>query len=594
MRHRDKKLVFTNGDNPQTSNEPDDTEDPDYDDNLKKHKIHPIKNKRKRPYKFRKSTRIASMKYIKYDDKLDILTKEPNNETNSDTSDEEIKSNSDEEIKLDEETEKIRDELMSETWFNELSDKKQVYYIEKIRDLMTYKEKIPSTKEIIDLKIDPENIKILLVDRKELDFYDKLDPVYEEACRKFLRKFNNFVDTNNAEKYEKINSMKKKILNQTKFIESMRDRILNSDFDDKIKSIMYEKYITMTISDPETAPKYLTWIETALSIPQQPKKIVIDASIPLNQAISNLMVEMMDKLNKKIYGMDEAKEELLCMVANMIGNPSSKYKAIGLYGPPGIGKTMIAKIMSEVLELPMEQIALGGIVDSNFLEGHSFTYIGSEPGCITKSFIKMKYTNGIIFLDELDKISQTDKGKEIEHSLLHITDFTQNHDFRDKYMPEIPINLSNIIFIYSMNTISGLDSALASRIPVIKFDGYTSREKIDIVKKYIMPEILDNYGIGHGDVIIGPNEIQYLVQIVKEEDELDGKSGVRGLKKALDKIINRINLYKVASTNGKIDVKLSFDIPNFKLPFVIDSSLINKIIKNNSSWYPSMYPSMYL
>jgi ATP-dependent Lon protease len=288
----------------------------------------------------------------------------------------------------------------------------------------------------------------------------------------------------------------------------------------------------------------------------------------------------MNKLNQKVYGMDEIKEELICIVTNMIKNPQSKFKVIGLYGPPGIGKTMIANVISEGLGLPMEKISLGGMTDSSFLEGHGFTYIGSEPGCIVKALTKMGCTNGIIYLDELDKISKSDKGKEIEHSLLHITDFTQNHDFKDKYMPEIPVNLSDCIFICSMNTIEELDSALLSRIPVVKFNGYTSTQKIIILQNYLLPEVLTNYGMSVIDFIITNDVAKYLIENIREEDESNGKSGVRGLKNILNKIINRINLYKLSAINGKLPFKMSFEINNFKLPYTLTTKLIDQILKN--------------
>ncbi|XWV26046.1 hypothetical protein QJ857_gp1034 [Tupanvirus soda lake] len=490
----------------------------------------------------------------------------------------------------------IMEELLDEPWFEKLPEEEQVYYVERMRELRTPSQNLPTIKDIMDMNIDTENIKVLIMERRNLDEYEKLSPAYHDACQKFMKKLEYLTDKDYILKQKKIKELEKDIMNQSKFVQPLRDRILQSNYNDTIKTVIYDKYITMCESDTDDAAKYKTWIETVLSIPQEPKKIDLDTTIPQNEAISKLVVEMMMKLNEKVYGMEEAKEELLCIIANMMANPKSKHKAIGLYGPPGIGKTMIAKVLSEVLKLPMEQIALGGVTDSSFLEGHGFTYVGSEPGCIVKAAIKMKCTNGILYLDEVDKISKTEKGKEIEHSLLHITDFTQNHDFRDKYMPEIPVDLSDYIFIYSMNTVEELDSALASRIPVVKFDGYTSKQKIKIVSNYILPEILSNYGmIKDTDIILPDASIKHLIRNVKEEDELNGRSGVRGLKKALNRIINRINLYRLASINGKMEVKLSFDIPNFKLPYTVTTMFIDKIIKNSNNRNDiSTYQHLYI
>ena len=179
---------------------------------------------------------------------------------------------------------------------------------------------------------------------------------------------------------------------------------------------------------------------------------------------------------------------------------------------------MLAKIIADVINLPICQIALGGISDASFLEGHSFTYTGSEPGYIAKAVTQMGCTNGIIFLDEIDKISKTDKGKELEHALLHITDFTQNHDFRDKYMPEIPIDLSDHIFIYSMNSTKNMDKALLSRIPIIHFDGYTSEQKIEIIQKFLLPEILKNYDFLSTDIMIPIDTAKLLIKNIQEEE----------------------------------------------------------------------------
>ena len=491
---------------------------------------------------------------------------------------EEVPEDSDSGSPISEEISEDLDEFLDEAWFFTLSEEEKNHYVEKMKKLKTYKEKIPSMRDIMDLEINPESIKMLILEKKRLDTYDKLSPLYEDACFKFLKKFNYVVSNDNTDIQDQLKKIEENLKNNDRYVVPMRDRILSSHYDEQTKALIYNRYITFVCGDDTDLTKHLAWIETVLSIPSKPKEIKIDQSLPRNQAITKMASEMMDKFNTRVYGMEEAKEELVCIVSSMISNPMTKNKAIGLYGPPGIGKTLVANVMSEVLGLPMVQISLGGVTESNFLEGYNFTYLSSEPGCIAKAIIRMNCTNGIIFLDELDKISKAHKGKEVEHALLHITDSTQNHDFRDKYMPEIPINLSDIIFVYSMNTIEELDSALASRIPIVKFQGYNTKQKIDIVKRYLMPELLANYGMSISDILIGDDTIQYLISVVREEDALDHRSGVRGLKKALTKILNRINFCRIASVNGRINFKLSFEIDHFELPYTIDLKLVEKII----------------
>lgn len=462
-------------------------------------------------------------------------------------------------------------ELLDEHWFHKLSKPQQQHYIDKLKRIAAYEKKIPTVKDILDMPDLPkDSAKLLIFERKKLDDHRKLSPVYDTMCKQFLLLLESLIDPQYMERRRNIKSVKDKILAADKYSVSIHDRIMMSHFDDKVKSIIYDKYLQMINMDSDEASKYRAWIETALSIPYMAKPISIDK--PIDQVINR----MSQRLDKKIYGMREAKEELLCIVANMINNPNTKNKAIGMYGPPGIGKTMIVGILAEELNLPKEQIALGGVTDSCFLEGHNFTYVGSSPGAIVKSIVKMGYTNGIIYLDEIDKISKTDKGKEIEHCLLHITDFTQNHDFRDKYISEIPINLSNYVFIYSMNSIRELDSALASRIPVVKFDGYNLMEKCEIVKKFLLPELLPNYDLNEADVIITDDAVRYLVKVVREDGtNINGtKSGVRGLKKVLNKILSRINLHKLSNGN----THMSFRIKNFSLPYTLTTEFIDQVV----------------
>ena len=465
-------------------------------------------------------------------------------------------------------------DLMYEPWFKKLKDSIKIKYMLKVGKLRTFKGDIPSTRDILDLKIGVNNRKVLYNDKRRLDNLDKMSSSYFHECKKFVSKFVHLTNPQIVNSLKEIESLEEKIMNQDSHVHSMDYRILKSDFDDKTKTLLYEKYMLMVKSHNEDGNKYKKWINTALAIPHHAKPIVDGVS---------MIRKVMKTLEEKIYGMEDAKEEMLCMLSNMIINPESKNKVIGMCGPPGIGKTMIAQIIAQAMDLPMQQISLGGITDSSFLEGHDFTYLGSEPGCITKAVIQMGFTNGIIFLDEIDKISKTSHGRELEHSLLHVIDFVQNHSYRDKYMPNIPINLSNFIFIVSMNSTHNMDHALLSRIPIINFPGYTVQNKLIIAEKFIMPELLDNYHINRDSIIVPPEIMKDLINRVPEEDENQGRSGVRNLKKILYRIIGRINLHSMLFDDYEPDIKLSFHIDNLKFPYVVTMDLINQIVKKDDS-----------
>lgn len=462
--------------------------------------------------------------------------------------------------------------LQNEDWFKVLSIEDKNIYTQKILDLEKPTIVLPSIKDIIDLPLERSYIKELIEYRNNLDFMDVGHSKYDRSCEELVRKMNFYQNNNNADMLKKFDEFDKN--NDTN---PLLYRIHNSKFNDHVKSLLYDKYTKYCKNKPENAEdnvKQRDWMETVLALPHDPKQTT---DIDLNTTISNMVSE----LNNQIYGMKEVKNELLCMIVNMINNPSSKFKAIGLSGPPGIGKTMLANIIADALKLPIARIAMGGITDSSFLEGHSFTYLGSEPGYITKSVIRMGCTNGIIFFDEIDKIPKTDKGNEIEYALLHITDFTQNHDYRDKFIVEVPINLSNNIFIYSMNDERMIDPTLRSRIPIFHFDGYTSEEKIELVQRFLLPEILKNYDLS--DVTISTESTKYLINKTHEEGSHNRKSGVRSLKNNLNKIISRINAYRwLANTDGKVNVDLGFTIKDFKFPFVIKKNLINQILEDDA------------
>ena len=473
----------------------------------------------------------------------------------------------------------ILSKCQEEGWYDTLANEDKLHYKNRIKSILKPDIDVPTFQNVLDLPVDKITSKKMMLGMFDLEEYDRINPEYNTSMHAISKQLKYYSNEENKAELDKIESAEKMILDNPRYTQSLHDRILLNPMTQSVREILYDKYMNHCVGDCDRA-KYQEQIETILSIPIKSKKINIDLSLPLNEAIGGLLKKLLEKFDSKVYGMDTIKEELLCMVVNMVVNPESKFKAIGMCGPPGVGKTLLARMIAEVMDLPLQQISLGGVTDSSFLEGHSFTYLGSEPGCIVKAIIQMGWTNGIIYLDEIDKISKAEKGKEIEHALLHITDFTQNHDFRDKYMPEIPINLSNYIFIYSMNTTDNMDTALTSRIPMIDFGGYNHKEKHEIVQKFLLPEMTSNYGLNQDDIVIESSVCDYLISKVHEENESNYKSGVRGLKNTLDKLIKRINLYKFASINGALPMKLSFIIPNFKLPYSITTKLIDQVLKS--------------
>ena len=141
---------------------------------------------------------------------------------------------------------------------------------------------------------------------------------------------------------------------------------------------------------------------------------------------TKLLQHIRSSLDKELFGMEKVKEQILLYVHNKLMFPSTQSQCLGLIGPPGVGKTSIALCLSTILNIPFEQISLGGITHADFIKGHDFTFVGSKPGQIASSLINLKCKNGILFMDEFEKISDN---KDVVNSMLHITDTSQNKNF---------------------------------------------------------------------------------------------------------------------------------------------------------------------
>jgi hypothetical protein len=227
--------------------------------------------------------------------------------------------------------------------------------------------------------------------------------------------------------------------------------------------------------------------------------------------------------------------------------------------------TAIAKALSKCLDLPFAQINFGGITTSEFLLGHDYTYIGSRPGEISRCLSHMKTKNGILFFDEFDKASER---KDIMSTLLHVTDFSQNNEFRDHYLPELSQDLSKIWFIYSMNELPK-DPAMLDRLEIIKIDGYTQKDKKIIAKEYIFPKYSNELNIVNL-FTISDKCLSYLIHFDKSE-------GIRELERNINLILEKIYFFihnKDYEYNWFIKMKES--IYNQKI--VLSEELIKMII----------------
>lgn len=259
------------------------------------------------------------------------------------------------------------------------------------------------------------------------------------------------------------------------------------------------------------------------------------------QHINKYMNTVKSTLNEAVHGHEKAKTQTERIIAQWINGEQGGY-CFGFEGPPGVGKTSYAKkglakcLIDENGETrPFSFIAIGGQDNGSTLNGHNYTYVGSEWGKFVDILIKNKCMNPIIFIDELDKVSKTEHGKEIIGILTHLIDSTQNDCFQDKYFNGVDLDLSKALFIFSYNDVSAIDRILLDRIHRIKFDHLTIEDKIDITRKHLLPEIFKNMGL-EGCIELTDENIVFIVENYTNEP------GIRKFKELLFEIIGEINL----------------------------------------------------
>ena len=282
---------------------------------------------------------------------------------------------------------------------------------------------------------------------------------------------------------------------------------------------------------------------------------LVDEKNKINKE-KQIYMGMVEKiLDDAVYGHSESKREIKRLVAQWMGGKMDG-AIIGFHGPPGVGKTCFAKkgiakclFDSDGNPRPFCIFQLGGATDGSILEGHSYTYVGAKPGRLVEFLQETKCMNPIIYFDELDKVSETEKGKEIIDILIHLTDKSQNSTLFDKYFSGIDLDFSKCIIIFSYNDANKVNRILRDRITEIKINPLKKNEKVYITKKYTFKEISDqlNFNCTMDDELI-----EYII------DTYTFEAGVRKLNEKFYQIFREINLRLLENPN--VDLKINKDL----------------------------------
>ena len=322
-------------------------------------------------------------------------------------------------------------------------------------------------------------------------------------------------------------------------IGELEEKIANTPMSDEARAKAEQEVKKLRQMSPMSAEStvvrnYLDWL---VSLPWNRKK----------EVVKDLQVAE-DILNADHYGLEKVKERILEYLAVQTRTEKLRGPILCLVGPPGVGKTSLGKSIAKATNRDFVRVSLGGVRDEAEIRGHRRTYIGSMPGRVIQSMKKAKTGNPLFLLDEIDKLGQDYRG-DPSSALLEVLDPEQNVNFNDHYL-EVDYDLSDVMFITTANSLN-MPQPLLDRMEIIRLEGYTEDEKIEIAKRHLVPKVVENHSLKEGEWIVEDSALRDLVRYYTRE------SGVRSLEREIAKLarkaVREIELKKTTSVTVNAD-----------------------------------------
>ncbi len=361
------------------------------------------------------------------------------------------------------------------------------------------------------------------------------------------------------EKLRQIKEELGEISSKEEEIESLRNKLSSLDINDELRlkiSKIIDRYETLPIASPELNMER-TYIDTLLSLPWNYKTLDFDD-----------LSSVRESLDKTHSGLDKIKERIIEYLAVKKNTNSLKSPIICLVGPPGVGKTSLAFSIANAIKRNFTKISVGGLDDEAEILGHRKTYLGARPGKIISGIIKAKSNNPLFLIDEVDKMSKGINGDPAS-ALLSVLDPEQNKCFQDNYIEE-EYDLSDVMFILTANDISNIPVPLKDRLEIIKLDGYTEYEKLDIVKTHLIPKLCKEMNID--DITIKDDAILDIINLYTKE------AGIRELERKVSQIIRKCLTKVIEGEVKKIPTITSKNLSNYLgMPLYENSKIEEKV-----------------